>query len=380
MKPFLSLLLALLMLLSLAACGGDQPVENPADDTADGIAEEPQTGEAPGPAGAEATDGEVAGGTDGFGDFASILVPEKFTFERDSWNEENPHFVSVKRSDFAYFDFHNYTSEESMRQNYEYNQGTYTNEQTEVSATYSGIDWTGFQYSDGMGGYGFEVYTILGINYLQVSSAGFSFDSEIAKAVLGSVVMAEGSDVDTSGLDRTDTEVGGGYHGSLDWMDYWTGSWYGWWMMTDGTGLYENMEPGIWDACAYIEGHEGMDGYMDLWDRDFSFDDPIAGIDLSFANPDDTEFGVMCCRGGWFFSDTLEDDAWYVDPNQLAYENIFDFRGSYEDEDGTFSYRVLLRPWGTIWDDLDEKYYPEHYYDWYLPLVEAGADMPDTIG
>ena len=328
--------------------------------------------------------GDAAGAsTDGFGDFGSILVPEEFEFKRDSWNEENPHFVSVKRSDFAYFDFHSFTTEEELMKDYEYCKKTYTNEQEAVSANYGGIDWTGFQYGDGMGGYGIEVYAIMGSYYVKVSSAGFAFDHEIAKAVLGSVVMADGSGA-TGGSTGSDiaTEVGGiKYNGSLDWLNYWNGNWYGWWLLKDGTGVYADLGDGtgaaMWDACAIIEAYEDTAGYMEVWDTD---DTVVAMLDLNFANPDDTEYGVMCCGGGQFLGQEVEKDAWYVNPDELAYENIFDFRGEVEDEYGTYSYRVLLRPWGVEWDDLDEAYYPDTYYDWYLPLIEAGKPMPESIG
>ncbi len=325
--------------------------------------------------------GDAAGAsTDGFGDFGSILVPEDFTFERDSWNEENPHFVSVKRSDFAYFDFRTFTTEEDLMKEYEYCKKNYTNEQKAVSGNYGGIDWTGFQYGDGMGGYGLEVYAILGSYYLKVSSAGFAFDHEIAQAVLGSVVMADGSGATGGG--STNTEVGGAkYNGSLEWLRYWSGNWYGWWLLTNGTGAYADLGDGegvaMWDACAIIEAYEDTTGYMEVWDSD---DTIIAMLDLNFANPDDSDYGVMCCGGGQFLGQEVEKDAWYVNPDELSYDNIFDFRGQVEDEYGSYSYRVLLRPWGVEWDDLDEAYYPDSYYDWYLPLIESGRDMPDTIG
>ena len=332
----------------------------------------------------------VPGGTESFGDFASILVPENFTLQRSSQDENNPHFVSVAHSDWIYFNFRNYTYEEDMQDEYEYLKENYTDGQIDVSTNYGGIDWTAFQCDDGSGGCKFYASTVIGDNYLLVSSAGFAFDDDITKSVLGSVIMADGTGSTTgasilTGVDRTDTEVGGGYHGSLDWLDYWTGDWYGWWMMTDGTGLYaqwnDGTGEGVYDACARIEAYENMTGYMELWDNSGSDCDPVASIDVCFANPDDTEFGVMGCIGGKFIGVALEEGAWYINPDEFIYENIIDFEGDYEDEDGTFYYRVLLRPWGIEWDDMDESLYPEqYYYDWYLPLVKAGAAMPDSIG
>lgn len=185
---------------------------------------------------------------------------------------------------------------------------------------------------------------------------------------------------DKAGVDRIDTEVGGGFDGSLEWLDYWTGNWYGWWAMLEPTGEYADFGESVWDACAYIEAYENMTGYMELWDDEGSHDSLIAGIDLGFANPDDTELGAMSCEGGQFLSCMLESGDWVVDPAGIAYDDLIEFRGEYSDEHGTFSYYVVLRPWGTVWDDLDEELYPYYYYDWYLPLIENNESMPDFIG
>lgn len=182
-KKLTASLLTLVMAFSLAACGGDDTP--PADDTvvdevvdqqADDVEEEE-----------EGVD-EVAA----YGDFAAVLVPAGFTWEKDFWNEQNEAYIKVLRSDFAYFEFMNYFEQESdMLSAYQSVKDTYTNEQVDVSATYNGIEWIGFQYSDGFGGYGFEVYTTIGQNFVRVSGTGFAFDHETAQAVLGSLEMAK---------------------------------------------------------------------------------------------------------------------------------------------------------------------------------------------
>lgn len=356
MKKYPLLLLALLiMVMGLTACGQGNDGDDPTDITPSGD-------------NTSVTDsGDAAGRLEGYGDFAAILIPEEFELVADTLVEGNPHFVSVKRSDFTYFDFRNYTDESEMTRDYEYVKKTYTYEQTPVSATLQGISWEGFQYGDGFGGYAFEVYTVIETNYLRVSSAGFAFDHETVKAVLGSVKMA-----DSGSADNSDT--------GESWLDYWGGDWYGWWLMMDGTGAYEAIGEGVWDACARIEINEDMTGYLSIWDEDGSSSTLVAGIDLGFANPNDTSYGAMSCEGGRFLSATLESGDWVVDPSALAVEQLIEFRGEYVDEAGTFSYRVVLRPWGTVWDDLDEGFFPAYYADWYLPLIQAGEPMPESIG
>lgn len=155
---------------------------------------------------------------------------------------------------------------------------------------------------------------MIGSNDLRVSSAGFAFDHETVKAVLSSVTMADSGsagDIDTSD----------------NWLDGWSGDWYGWWLMMDGTGAYEAVGEGVWDACARIEVRENMTGYLTLWDEDGNSDTLIAGIEPGFANSDDTPRGVMSCEGGRFLSDSLESGDWIVEPSALSDEQLIEFRG-----------------------------------------------------
>ena len=55
------------------------------------------------------------------------------------------------------------------------------------------------------------------------------------------------------------------------------------------------------------------------------------------------------------------------------------FTGTVQDGEDSYDYTIVLRPWGKIWDDVEEDLLPYYYDDWYLPLIEAGAEMPDYI-
>ncbi|MBQ2597083.1 MAG: hypothetical protein II581_04165 [Oscillospiraceae bacterium] len=127
---------------------------------------------------------EIVGETVTFGGY-SFLVPEGYELKEPG--EFSYYDFSVRKSDFRYFDFVTSDSDELIMSKYEYNKQTYTNEQVDVEAVCGEIAWTGFQYSDGWGGYGFEVYASLGGKLIRVASAGFPFDSADAKAVLGSI-------------------------------------------------------------------------------------------------------------------------------------------------------------------------------------------------
>ena len=127
--------------------------------------------------------GATIASTETWGDY-TVGVPEGWEFKKGySLNENDTTCCSVKKSSFKYFDF-NMEKENIYMQKYEQNKATYTNEQTDVSGKYGDIEWTGFQYSDGAGGYGFELYATANGKPVRVSSAGFKFDSAEAKAVL----------------------------------------------------------------------------------------------------------------------------------------------------------------------------------------------------
>ncbi len=177
-----------MVLCCLTACSSDKgnaDKEKKEDKVTQAVVEEEPTGE---PEPTEEADKLTIATTENWGDY-SVGVPEGWEFVKgDVFDEDDTRYCSVKKSLFYYFDFKMET-EETMNNQYGYNKNTYTNEQQDVSGTYGGIDWTGFQYSDGFGGYGFELYAIANGKPVRVSSAGFTFDSEETKTVLGSLVI-----------------------------------------------------------------------------------------------------------------------------------------------------------------------------------------------
>lgn len=181
-KILLFLLMLILAVACLTACGDDD------DDDDDGGSRKKkkptpteEVTETPTP------EGVVIGETETWGDL-TVGVPTGWKFRKgDAFDEDDTRYCSVIKSDFIkYFDFKMETKE-IMEMQYNYNKNTYTNEQTDVSGTFAGIEWTGFQYSDGWGGYGFELYAVVNEKPIRVSSVGFAFDSEEAAAILESI-------------------------------------------------------------------------------------------------------------------------------------------------------------------------------------------------
>ena len=171
--------------------------------------------------------------------------------------------------------------------------------------------------------------------------------------------------------------------------DFWNGSWYGWWVINSGTGVYDDADGGWWDACARIELDADGSGTLILWDDSCEAGQTIAGAQVQ-ASADLTTSGRLVSTDGSFFDCALEGaDAWYIDaaPSEsMPYADMICISGVYTDpENGenTFVYSIYLRPWGETWEDVradNEELMPYYYDDWYLPLIEAGAAMPDAIG
>ena len=181
---------------------------------------------------------------------------------------------------------------------------------------------------------------------------------------------------DPADVDITDTAAPAG-DALLDW---WNGDWYGWWTMYGCYGSYEGMDGMAWDVCGTIDIGEDYTGTVTLWDEDYTKAEPMASADVSLSEAGTGEYGTVTSEGGYFTDIPLEHADWIVDPGLSDYEDLIWITGFYENGEDEFTYEIYLRPWGASWDDLSEDVQPLYYFDWYLPLIEAGAAMPDAIG
>ena len=181
---------------------------------------------------------------------------------------------------------------------------------------------------------------------------------------------------DPADVDITDTAAPAG-DALLDW---WNGDWYGWWTMYGCYGYYEGMDGMAWDVCGTVDIGEDYMGTITLWDEDYTRDNAMASADVSLSEAGTGEHGTVTSEGGYFTDIPLEHADWIVDPGLSDYEDLIWITGFYENGEDEFTYEIYLRPWGASWDDLSEDVQPLYYFDWYLPLIEAGAAMPDAIG
>lgn len=166
-------------------------------------------------------------------------------------------------------------------------------------------------------------------------------------------------------------------------LDWWNGDWYGWWTVTGGDGDYEEWNNKWWDCCANISIGADYTGTVEIWDETEPRGNGVSYAEVSLNEAGTGEHGTMTSEGGWFMWADLAHADWIVDPGIVDYDDLICIDGWYEDEDGSFHYAMYLRPWGTLWDDVaadDPDNLPYYYESWYLPLVEAGKAMPDTLG
>ena len=170
-------------------------------------------------------------------------------------------------------------------------------------------------------------------------------------------------------------------------LDWWNGAWYGWWTMTGCSGAYESMAGQWWDACAVIDIGSDYTGSVTIWDEDYSRADPMSQASVTLNSAGVGEHGTVMSESGYFTNLPLEHADWIIDPAINSrfpdVENMICIEGWYEDGDDEFYYEVYLRPWGQLWDDFAADYpddIPYYYDDWYLPLVESGSSMPDVVG
>lgn len=157
--------------------------------------------------------------------------------------------------------------------------------------------------------------------------------------------------------------------------------WYGWWSITQSSGVYEGMDNGAnwWDACATIDVAKGT---MTVWDEESTPEEPIAAMQAQIVQ-DGTAKDCLAVGGGTFIDMPTAAKYWMLSPNGAAINNMVVFTGRYDDSANPgsfFEYIFMLRPWGTLWDDVGTNQLPYNYTSWYLPLVESGSPMPNAIG
>ncbi|MCQ2558597.1 MAG: hypothetical protein MJ135_05685, partial [Oscillospiraceae bacterium] len=120
----------------------------------------------------------------------------------------------------------------------------------------------------------------------------------------------------------------------------WNGYWYGWWSISNATGLWEEAATSK-DICAQIYVDENGNGTLILWDEDTLKEDTMATVKFT-AN----EADAVSVSGNFMLSE-VAPEAWVFSYDGNGYENLITITGQhYEELDGSFDYMITLRPWG----------------------------------
>ena len=169
---------------------------------------------------------------------------------------------------------------------------------------------------------------------------------------------------------------------------WWDGDWYGWWVVRDAGGIFEDTVDSWADVCAtiYVDGDTGL---VDIWDDTCEEGENISYVDVTFK-PGKSDKGRMLSESGYYMYSDVESGDWVVDPadsivsrfDQMIY--ISARAVDPDDSDNWIDYMIFLRPWGMSWEDVrsdsceDMPYtqmMPYYYDDWYVPHMNGA--MPE---
>ncbi len=165
--------------------------------------------------------------------------------------------------------------------------------------------------------------------------------------------------------------------------EWWNGTWYGWYVISNANSAYESNIDNAYDVTATIEVYADDTGYVDIVDID---GEDVCWCTVSFG-PGITENGCMMSEEGSIFGFDIGHADWIVDPGASMvsdFDCMIQIDGTVVDEDGDwFDYKLFLRPWGMDWEDiryadtsnmLYDDMLPLFYDDWYLPQLDGSAD------
>ena len=159
-------------------------------------------------------------------------------------------------------------------------------------------------------------------------------------------------------------------------VEWWNGDWYGWWFMYGCKGSYEEFEGKYWDCEAHIEiDPNTYTGTMEMWDDEqYQNMGGIGMVDVSLSDSGTGSHGTLMSEGGWFEEKTLSHADWIIDPGLDESDNFLIITGDYDDDNGNvYYYKMMMRKWGELWEDIDKESRPWSYENWYKPMIEDGV-------
>ena len=160
-------------------------------------------------------------------------------------------------------------------------------------------------------------------------------------------------------------------------FEWWSGDWYGWWKMTDCIGTFNGWQPDRKDAMCHVTMTDPGQFNVIIWDEEMPQDKNLADFSLTVSD-DGSENGSALNGKGSFMEQRLDPGELTVTAS-AEYTDTMVIQGSYTVPNGSFNFVIMLRHWGTMWDDAASEDVPDHYDEWYLPLIEKGEKLPSEF-
>lgn len=221
----------------------------------------------------------------------------------------------------------------------------------------------------------FDLVTNAGVSHGTIGSGVCSFDLLDEGVVY--VFLREGAELPADGgLGVSDAR-----ENAL--QQAWNGGWYGWWSISNATGDWAALDRQWYDCFARISVDADGDGTLTLWDESMSAASPMGEVSVVVSPGEDGAMGTLASTGGTFWLAVIGEGEWTLSPTAYGFENMLVVDAAhYASDEGSFDYTIVLRPWGTVWSDVESvasELLPYYYNDWYLPAIEAGEEMPDSL-
>jgi len=249
--------------------------------------------------------------------------------------------------------------------------------------------------------------------YLEVEGQTISLEDADVQAILAGVAPSGGApapaETTTAAQEETTTPAAvdpkpakpaqtttaaTSVYGDVD--DQWSGFWYGWWMIKNGSGTYAPATDIAWDAYAYTAFDTDGTGVMSVWDTGSSTSLPLfCGYDIKAVDggldvPMVAVFATSCWNNGTPADAMMDMEGWKIRPASSTvshFENMLEITGHYAsplNPQDSFDYYLYLRPWGQHWEDvrggdtsgcIATDMTPPHYDDWGFPLLQMGCEQ-----
>ena len=238
--------------------------------------------------------------------------------------------------------------------------------------TLDGAEYSGQWFNeDGV----FDLVTSAGVSHGTIADGVCAFDLLDEGVVY--VFLREGASLPADG------EIGISDTAQNALQKAWNGGWYGWWSISNAEGDWAALDRQWYDCFARIDIDADGVGTLTIWDESMSAASPMGEVSIAVTPGEDGAMGTLTSTGGTFWLAALDEGEWTLDPTAYGFENMLVVNEAhYDSGEGSFDYTIVLRPWGTVWSDVEseaDELLPYYYNDWYLPAIDAGEAMPDSF-